>query len=213
MVTHPPSSPSLILPRFTFHHPPPPPFIRNSPLSTPITHPCIASLSSMYTISSDGLPINVTYGLDPVNLPVQLHLVTFHHLLYGFTHIAQTHINTSLLDTYVGMGAHIRVRGILIQTHVNTSLPDTYVGMGAHVRVREILIQTHVNTSLLDTYVGMGAHVRVRGILIQTYVNTSLPDTSYLSRPQYYCEWNLAFLWVRLAMSWVRLTRTKRKLL
>ena len=78
-------------------------------------------LVALYIISSNGVPIKATYDFDPVNLPVQLHLVTLHHFLYGFTHIAQTYINTSLPDTYVGMGAHVRVR--------ETSIPASLIPM------------------------------------------------------------------------------------
>ena len=55
--------------------------------------------SSMDTVLSDRMTVEVSYGLNPVRLPIELDLIRLHYLLDLFAHITETNIDPCSSDT------------------------------------------------------------------------------------------------------------------
>merc|ERR1712071_161418 len=57
--------------------------------------------SSMYSVLSDRMAIEIPDWFYLVCFPIQLHFIRLHSLLYGFTDVTKAHINTCTLDSSV----------------------------------------------------------------------------------------------------------------
>ena len=95
----------------------------------------------MNVVSFDQVSIQVSHTLDLISLAMQLDLMTLHDLLDGFSHITQSYINASSLDSFVCRLLDSSEQRVIdpIKRNSEGTINQHTIDMGAKIELHHII--------------------------------------------------------------------------
>mmetsp|Transcript_57830 Transcript_57830/g.122656 ORF Transcript_57830/g.122656 Transcript_57830/m.122656 type:complete len:368 (-) Transcript_57830:251-1354(-) len=102
-------------------------------------------LSRVDLVGSYGVAIEISYALDRIRLPVQLHLVAFHYLLHRLPNVTQPHVDPGRLDSRVRRRLDSLQQWIVlgIERHRPRAVDDPPIDLRPEVHLHDVIVRQH----------------------------------------------------------------------
>mmetsp|Transcript_11488 Transcript_11488/g.26158 ORF Transcript_11488/g.26158 Transcript_11488/m.26158 type:complete len:244 (-) Transcript_11488:444-1175(-) len=99
-------------------------------------------LAVVNLVWSNGVAAEISDWFHLIGLAIQLHLVAFHHLLDGSTHIAQAYINARLLHSSVGgiLDCSLQVVELRVEGKRESAIDDAPVDVRPEINLANVIV-------------------------------------------------------------------------